>query len=192
MDEQRAKELLAVERRRVENELGEVRAALGRDEREAVGELGDVDQHQADRGTELYDREEGESRELNLEDELAAIGRAERRLEEGAFGRSVESGTPIPDERLEVVPWAERTVEAEASDRHAGGPPSGADADDVSTPLDEPEPPPPDLAAIPLARGRDDVTYDPQEETDQVDFDMPGAIYPTEGGVPEVGEPDPD
>src|SRR5262249_48666721 len=140
----------------------------------------------------LYDREEGESRELNLEDELAAIGRAERRLEEGAFGRSVESGTPIPDERLEGVPWAERTVEEEASDRHAGGPPSGAGADDGSTPLDEPEPPPPDLAAIPLARGRDDVTYDPQEETDQVDFDMPGAIYPTEGGVPEVGEPDPD
>src|SRR5262249_22510854 len=96
------------------------------------------------------------------------------------------------DERLEVVPWAERTVEEEASYRHAGAPPSDADADDLSTPLDEPEPPPPDLAAIPLARRRVDVTYDAQEETDQIDFDMPGAIYPTEGGAREVGEPEPD
>jgi len=191
MDEQRARERLAAERRRVEDELRELHAALGRDEREAVGELGDVDQHQADRGSEMYDREEDESRELNLEDELAAIARAERRLEEGTFGRSVESGAPIPDDRLEVVPWAERTVEEEASRRRAGTPPS-AGAEDVLTPLDEPAPPPTDLAAIPLARDRADVVYDLQEETDDVDFDMPGDIYPAEGGAPDVGEPEPD
>ena len=61
MDEQHAKERLAAERRRVEDELRELHAAMGRDEREAVGELGDVDQHQADRGSEMYDREEDES-----------------------------------------------------------------------------------------------------------------------------------
>ena len=42
---------------------------------------------------------------------LAAI---ERRLEEGTYGLSVESGQPIPDARLEGVPWAERTVEEPA------------------------------------------------------------------------------
>jgi DnaK suppressor protein len=39
------------------------------------------------------------------------IERAERRLEEGTYGLSVESGQPIPDARLEAIPWAERTAE---------------------------------------------------------------------------------
>jgi DnaK suppressor protein len=190
MNEQRARELLAAERRRVEDALGEVRAALGRAERESVGELGDVDQHQADRGTELHDREEDESRERNLEDELAAIARAERRLEEGTFGRSVESGAPIPDERLEVVPWAERTVEEETSLRRTA----------CRRPARAPRTcarrwttwSPPDPAAIPLARDVRDVTYDPQEVSGEVDFDIPGAVYATEGAAPEVGEPEAD
>ena len=45
--------------------------------------------------------------------------RAERRLAEGSYGRSIESGEPIPDERLEAVPWAERTVEEQG--RFEGG-----------------------------------------------------------------------
>ena len=47
----------------------------------------------------------------DLSEELAMVERAERRLEEGTYGISVESGQPIPDERLEAVPWAERTAE---------------------------------------------------------------------------------
>ena len=34
-----------------------------------------------------------------------------QRLEEGTYGRSVRSGAPIPDERLEADPAAELTVE---------------------------------------------------------------------------------
>ena len=49
-----------------------------------------------------------------LRERLAAIERAERRLEEGTYGLSVESGQPIPDARLEAIPWAERTVEEQA------------------------------------------------------------------------------
>ena len=37
--------------------------------------------------------------------------RAEHRLDEGTFGRSVRSGLPIPDDRLEADPAAELTVE---------------------------------------------------------------------------------
>jgi DnaK suppressor protein len=44
---------------------------------------------------------------------LEMIQRAERRLEDGTYGRSVVSGEPIPEARLEAVPWAERTVEEE-------------------------------------------------------------------------------
>ena len=41
--------------------------------------------------------------------------RAEARLAAGTYGLSIESGKPIPDERLEAVPTAERTVEEEAN-----------------------------------------------------------------------------
>ena len=37
--------------------------------------------------------------------------RAEARLAEGTYGLSIESGDPIPDERLEAFPTAERTAE---------------------------------------------------------------------------------
>ena len=37
----------------------------------------------------------------------------QQRLAAGTYGLSVESGEPIPDERLEAFPTAERTVEEE-------------------------------------------------------------------------------
>jgi DnaK suppressor protein len=42
------------------------------------------------------------------------VGRAEARLAAGTYGLSIESGKPIPDERLEALPTAERTAEEEA------------------------------------------------------------------------------
>jgi RNA polymerase-binding transcription factor DksA len=36
--------------------------------------------------------------------ELAAVVRVEARIEQGTFGRSVESGAGIPDDRLEAEP----------------------------------------------------------------------------------------
>ena len=32
----------------------------------------------------------------------------------GTYGLSVDSGEPIPDDRLEAIPWAERTVEEQS------------------------------------------------------------------------------
>lgn len=73
-----------------------------------------VDQHPADAGTELFEEERDQSIINRLREELDAIARAEERLDEGTYGRSVDSGEPIPDERLEAVPWAERTVSEQA------------------------------------------------------------------------------
>ena len=47
----------------------------------------------------------------SLRARLATIDRAEERLAGGTYGRSVRSGEPIPDERLEADPAAELTVE---------------------------------------------------------------------------------
>ena len=103
MDADRARELLAAERQRIEREL----AGLGRDE----GEPQDEDVDEGDQATDLYQDELDESRQNDLRDQLAAVERAEERLAAGTYGLSVESGQPIPDERLEAVPTAERTAE---------------------------------------------------------------------------------
>jgi DnaK suppressor protein len=104
----RARELLRKERDRVEQEL----ASLGADRGD--GELSDVDQHPADSGSELFEFERDRSMIDRLRNELLAIERAERRVDEGTYGISVDSGEPIPDGRLEAVPWAERTAAEQA------------------------------------------------------------------------------
>jgi DnaK suppressor protein len=108
MDEARARQLLQEQRERIERELAELRADRG------DGELSNLDQHPADSGAELFELERDRSMIDRLENELEAIKRAERRLEDGTYGVSVESGEPIPDGRLEIVPWAERTAQEQS------------------------------------------------------------------------------
>ena len=111
MDEARARELLAHERQRIERSLADLEPTP--DE-----ELSHVDQHLADAGSDLFETEREAGLATQLREELAAVERAEQRLAEGKFGLSVESGEPIPDERLERMPWAERTVEEQARYEH--------------------------------------------------------------------------
>jgi DnaK suppressor protein len=106
MDPDRARELLAQERARIE----EATAALGRDgplESDTRVEPGDLDSE------DLYQDEFNATRAEDLRRELDAVERAEARLAEGTYGLSVESGEPIPDARLEARPTAERTIEEE-------------------------------------------------------------------------------
>jgi len=104
MDGDRARELLAAERQRIELAI----AALSEDEHEAdteesePGELGSQELLQTELDSGLVE---------DLTEQLAAVGRAEERLAAGTYGVSVESGDPIPDARLEALPAAERTVE---------------------------------------------------------------------------------
>ena len=107
MDETRARELLAVERARIEHELSEVEEP-GEDSEHAHG-----DQHSSDEATDLFEDELRSGRVDDLRDQLGAVERAEKRLAAGTYGLSIESGLPIPDERLEAIPTAERTVDEE-------------------------------------------------------------------------------
>ena len=115
MDRARAAELLARERARVERALAE----LG--EREDAGELSHLDQHPADYASELFDAQLEEGLAERLREELKAIERAEMRLEDDTYGQSIESGEPIPDARLELIPWAERTTEEQAAFERLSG-----------------------------------------------------------------------
>lgn len=106
MDADRARALLARERARVEQGLA------GPARIESDGDPDRVDA--SDTAPNMVDAEIDAGIASALGDELAAIERAEQRLANGTYGRSVESDDPIPDARLEAVPWAERTIEEQS------------------------------------------------------------------------------
>ena len=104
IEESRARELLQRERDRVESSLAEL-------ERLRAGELDSIenDRDPDDQSEQLQEEGIDDALAEQLRTDLAAIERAEKRLEEGTYGLSVESGEPIPAERLAAIPWAERT-----------------------------------------------------------------------------------
>ena len=105
MDPNRAAELLHAERLRIE------RALVARRHQDDAEEA-DV-QDPGNLASDLYQDELDEGLRSDLQAQLAAVERAEQRLAAGTYGLSVESGDPIPDERLEIHPTAELTVEEE-------------------------------------------------------------------------------
>jgi DnaK suppressor protein len=109
MDYGKAKELLGAERLRVERLLADT-AEDGTADRTAANEPGDM----FDSAEPLTKEGTDESVQTELGERLAAVERAEQRLEEGTYGFSVRSGQPIPDDRLEADPTAELTVEEAA------------------------------------------------------------------------------
>ena len=106
MDEAEARELLTNERKRIQ-------AALARLGHADTGELSSTEDP-ANLGSDLYQDELDEGLADDLREQLAAVDRAEARLAAGTYGFSIESGKPIPDERLQAIPTAERTAEEEA------------------------------------------------------------------------------
>ena len=105
MDLDRARELLARERERIEQAIAE----LGQPEGD---EPGDSDSET------LYQNEFDATQAADLAPQLEAVERAEARLAAGTYGLSLESGVPIPDARLEALPTAEHTVEEEERRGH--------------------------------------------------------------------------
>lgn len=111
MDQARARELLAAERARLERLL-----AADPDRPEAAAQTGEAGVgDEADDATRRITGETGAAVSQLVRQRWAALERAERRLAAGTYGRSVRSGQPIPDERLEADPLAELTVEEAAA-----------------------------------------------------------------------------
>jgi DnaK suppressor protein len=105
MDADRARELLKAERERIERALGR----LGHEDDSEPADEYDP----GNLASDLYQDELDEGLEEDLREQLAAVERAEQRLAAGTYGLSVESGKPIPDERLELLPTAELTADEE-------------------------------------------------------------------------------
>jgi len=101
MDPERARKRLAGERARIEREL----------ERLGQPEASDEPLDTGDQANELEQTDTDNALREDLRRTLEAIDRAEARLEDGKYGVSVVSGEPIPDQRLEAIPWADRKVD---------------------------------------------------------------------------------
>ncbi|MDQ6782031.1 MAG: TraR/DksA family transcriptional regulator [Actinomycetota bacterium] len=75
-------------------------------EQDSLSELSSVDQHQADMGTETFEREKDLSILEAIEAELADVEYALRRLDDGTYGTCEACGRPIDDDRLQALPAA--------------------------------------------------------------------------------------
>jgi DnaK suppressor protein len=107
MDEDKARARLRAERAEVAGLLAGAEAA-GTQDRESENDTGaDIADPAQPLAAEGMDDAIAES----LRGRLAVIDRALGRLDAGSYGRSVRSGLPIPDERLDADPAAELTVE---------------------------------------------------------------------------------
>ncbi len=105
MDADRARELLAAERERIDRALA---GRAHRDDGEAADEF-----DPANLASDLTQDELDEGLGDDLRHQLAAVERAEQRLAAGTYRLSIERGDSIPDERLEALPTAERTAAEE-------------------------------------------------------------------------------
>jgi DnaK suppressor protein len=107
MDDGKARARVRAERAEIDDLLKDA-AIEGRQDRATEDEEGvDI----SDPAQPLTAQFESDAITANLRDRLAALDRAEQRLDNGIYGRSVRSGLPIPDERLEADPAAELTIE---------------------------------------------------------------------------------
>jgi DnaK suppressor protein len=122
-------EFIARQKQRLQDlkaELERVRDGLQEDERFRAEEEEDFSQHDSgDMSQSLFTREVDATVEQQVERRLKYVERALQKIEEGTYGRSDDSGEPIPRGRLEAMPEAIRTVEEQQryreTYRHRGG-----------------------------------------------------------------------
>ena len=117
MDRDQARARLSEERARLQGLHDDfVESGLtSESEEDSLAELSSLDQHQADVGTETFDRERDLSILERVEAELADVEHALRRLDEGTYGTCEACGKPIDDDRLEAMPAARFCLDDQAT-----------------------------------------------------------------------------
>lgn len=113
LDVERFRPLLLERREAVANALDNLHKENAGSLGDETGELvsGSADQHMADTATETVEREIGNTLEEHDERVLEAIDAALQRIEAGTYGKCVNCGAQIPEERLEAMPWATLCIE---------------------------------------------------------------------------------
>jgi DnaK suppressor protein len=111
------KEFVEKQRERLEElraELAGMVRGLEEDQRSQSEDEGDFTEHDSgDMSQSLFTREIEATVEQTMEHRLQHVERALEKIEEGTYGICDDTGEPIPRGRLEVMPEAIYTVEAQ-------------------------------------------------------------------------------
>ena len=107
------------------DELTRLRDGLEEDEVELEGGGDDFSETDSgDMSQSIFDRELDASVGEGIERRLGEVDRALQKIEEGSYGICEDTGEEIPRGRLEAVPEAIRTVEAQQSFERERRPPT--------------------------------------------------------------------
>jgi RNA polymerase-binding transcription factor DksA len=111
VDEAAVRERLERERTRVGELITGLRnEGLDQEEADNSGDITHYDQHPADQGSEVFEREKDLAILEGLEVELAEIEAALQRLDDGTYGVDEVTGQPIDPARLDAFPTARTNV----------------------------------------------------------------------------------
>lgn len=115
MDEREARNLVLAERDRIEALVREEESVgtAGEAENEQFRKLAGQDQHPADFGTEVFEREKERSILERLQSEFRDLDRAVQKLDEGTYGWCEACGREISPDRLEARPGARFCIDDE-------------------------------------------------------------------------------
>jgi len=81
--------------------------------KESAEQLPGYSMHMADSGTDNFDRDFALSLLSSDQDAIYEIDAALKRIERGSYGTCELTAKPIPKARLDAIPWARFTVEAQ-------------------------------------------------------------------------------
>jgi DnaK suppressor protein len=111
------KEFVEKQRERLEElraELTRMVEGLEEDQQDRAESEGDMTENDSgDMSQSLFTREMDATVEQTLEKRLESVDRALQKIEEGTYGICDDTGEPIPRGRLEAIPEAIYTVEAQ-------------------------------------------------------------------------------
>ena len=111
IDLNKMKERLMAKRTELENDI----AALTQAHPEAVGpiEVNEPAQDIEDVAVDFEEIQKEQSLLVNQQALLTEVQQALERIEQGTYGICINCGQPIPEKRLEAIPWAARDVKCE-------------------------------------------------------------------------------
>lgn len=111
------KEFVEKQRERLEGlraELARMVEGLEEDQQDRAESEGDMTENDSgDMSQSLFTREMDATVEQTMEKRLESVDRALQKIEEGTYGICDDTGEPIPRGRLEAMPEAVYTVEAQ-------------------------------------------------------------------------------
>ncbi|SHE61679.1 transcriptional regulator, TraR/DksA family [Seinonella peptonophila] len=105
-------EKLLIEKKNIETQSNKnEHFGLEQSMNESIGELSGYDNHPADIGSEMFEREKDIALQDANEHHQIEIEEALMKMEQGKYGICEVCHQPISDERLEAIPWARTCVD---------------------------------------------------------------------------------